>query len=62
MQWLSVLVKLLELLADYFTRQNKQKEIDDVKQVTKDTVSNPRDFFDDGMLNDSQRKDKQPGD
>lgn len=59
MQWLSVLVKLLELLADYFTRQNKQKEIDDVKQVTKDTVNNPRDFFDDGMLNDStNRKDK----
>lgn len=58
MQWLSVLVKLLELLADYFTRQNKQKEIDDVKQVTKDTIRDPRDFFDDGMLNDSARKDK----
>lgn len=58
MQWLSVLVKLLDLLAEYFSRQNKQKEINDVKQVTKDTVSNPRDFFDDGMLNQSDRKDK----
>lgn len=61
MQWLSVLVKLLELLADYFTRQNKQKEIEDVKQVTKDTIRDPRDFFDDGMLNNSTGKDKQPG-
>lgn len=58
MQWLTVIVKLLDLLAEYFARQTKEKELNDVKQVTKDTVSNPRDFFDDGMLNGSDSKDK----